>query len=236
MLAFLGLAYLLAAVPFGLVVTTLYGGDADIRTSGSGNIGATNVARVYGWGLALVVLALDAFKGFVPVLLAGAMWPDAGPWWPALVLTTVFLAHCFPIYLEFRGGKGVATAAGGLLALTPWVALSAAVVWALALRLSGRSSIAALAAVVAVVAVAAVVDPDVLPIVLLVAVGIVATHVPNIRRLVRGEEGAVIRPVRWGRASEAHPDPEALLHQGPAGTPTAPPVWAERDEPGSADG
>lgn len=233
MVAFLALAYLLAAVPFGLVITTLYGGDADIRTSGSGNIGATNVARVYGWGLAATVLGLDAAKGFLPVLVARALWPHAGLWWPAAVLTTVFLAHCFPIYLELRGGKGVATAAGGLLALTPWAALSAAAAWLVTLRLSGRSSLAALAATVTVVAAAALLDPDVLPVVLLVAVGIVGTHAPNIRRLVRGEEGTVIQPVRWRKASEALPDPEALLTQGPAGNP-APPVWdpvREGEEP-----
>jgi acyl phosphate:glycerol-3-phosphate acyltransferase len=228
MVVYVVLAYLLAAVPFGLVVTTLYGGDADIRTSGSGNIGATNVARVYGWGLAASVVALDIAKGFVPVLLARALWPDAGPWWPALVLMTAFVAHCFPVYLEFRGGKGVATAAGGLLALTPWVALAAGAVWALTLRLSGRSSIAALAGTVTVVAVAGLVDPAVLPVVLLVAAGIVATHVPNIRRLARGEEGTVVRPVRWGRASEAQVDTEALLRQGPAGGSAAP-AWKDEE-------
>jgi acyl phosphate:glycerol-3-phosphate acyltransferase len=223
------LAYLGAAIPFGVVVTTLYGGEADIRTAGSGNIGATNVARVYGWRLAGAVIALDAAKGLVPVLLARAWWPDVGLWWPAVVLATCFLAHCFPVYLEFRGGKGVATGAGGLLALSPWVTLPAAAVWVALLGLTGRSSAAALGATSAAIAIAAWLDPPMVPIVAAMAIGVVATHVPNIRRLVRGEEGTVVRPVRWVRAGHEQGDPSALLHQGPAGGPPVA-VWKEAVE------
>jgi glycerol-3-phosphate acyltransferase PlsY len=220
-----------AAIPFGVVVTTLYGGEADIRTAGSGNIGATNVARVYGWRLAGTVIALDAAKGFAPVLLARLWWPDAGLWWPAVVLATCFFAHCFPVYLEFRGGKGVATGAGGLLALSPWVTVPAAAVWVGLLGLTGRSSAAALGATSAAIAIAMWFDPPMVPVVAAMALGVIATHVPNIRRLIRGEERPVVRPVRWARAGHERSDPTALLHQGPSGGPAAP-VWKETpDDP-----
>jgi glycerol-3-phosphate acyltransferase PlsY len=226
-LAFLFLAYLLASVPFGLVVTTLYGRDVDIRATGSGNIGATNVARVYGWRLAGWVIALDVGKGFVPVLLARLLWPDVGLWWPGLVALWCFFAHCFPAYLEFRGGKGVATGAGGLLALSPWVTVPAVGVWVTVVAATGRSSVAALTSVVAVCALAWFVHPAVLPIVGLFGVGVFLTHATNIRRLVRGEESQVVRPVRWSRGPATEGlTVEQVLAQGPGGGPAAP-VWRE---------
>jgi len=222
---------LLASVPFGLVITTLYGDDADIRAVGSGNIGATNVARVYGWRLAGWVVALDVGKGFVPVLLARLMWPDTGLWWPGLVALWCFGAHCFPAYLEFRGGKGVATGAGGLLALSPWVTVPAVGVWVTMLAATGRSSVAALTSVVSVVALAWFVHPTVLPIVGLFGVGVFLTHATNIRRLVRGEEKEVVRPVRWSQAVEEASTAEQVLAQGPGGRSVAPPAWRDEGEP-----
>lgn len=219
----------MAAIPFGVVVTTLYGGEADIRTSGSGNIGGTNVARVYGWRLAGLVIALDAAKGFVPVFLARAWWPDAGLWWPTVVLATCFVGHCFPVYLEFRGGKGVATSAGGLVAISPTVALLAGALWVAVLGVTGRSSAAALAATASAVLLALWLDPPVAPVAGVIGAAVIGTHIPNLRRLVRGEEGAVVRPVRWSRASRALPDPAALLDQGPTGGPTVV-AWKARTE------
>lgn len=227
-LAFLALAYLGAAIPFGIVVTTLYGGDADIRATGSGNIGATNVVRVYGWKLGGWVVALDALKGFVPVVLARWMWPDAGLAWWGTVALWCFLAHCFPVYLEFRGGKGVATGAGGLLALAPLVTVPAVGVWVTLLAATGRSSVAALGSVLAVVGLAWWLDPPLLPVVAAFALGVVLTHLANIGRLVRGEEGEVVRPVRWKRASEATDTATQALAQGPGGA-AAPSVWKEAD-------
>lgn len=229
-LLFLVTAYLVAAIPFGVVVTTLYGGDSDIRTTGSGNIGGTNVARVYGWRLAALVILLDAAKGFVPVALARVWWPDVGLWWPAVVLAACFVGHCFPVYLEFRGGKGVATSAGGLAALSPTVTLLSAAVWVGVLGATGRSSVAALVATTSALGFAWWFDARLVPIIAAVGVGVVATHIPNLRRLVRGEEGTVVRPVRWSRASRALPDPEALLHQGPTGGPAVP-AWKILDSP-----
>lgn len=217
--------YLVASIPFGLVVTTLWGGDEDIRTTGSGNIGATNVARVHGWRLAGAVIALDVAKGFLPVLGARLLWPDAGHLLLGTVLLTAFLAHCFPVWLEFRGGKGVATGAGGLLALAPWVTMPAVAVWLTVLGVSGRSSVAALTATLSIVLFSWWVDPSVLGVVVVLALGILLTHVPNLRRLVRGEESALIRPVRWGRQAPVL-DADRVLEEGPAGQ--APPVWRER--------
>lgn len=199
------------------MVTTLYGADVDIRATGSGNIGATNVARVYGWRLGIAVIGLDAAKGFLPVLLAKLWWPGAGLWWPASVLATCFVGHCFPVYLEFRGGKGVAVSAGGLLALSPRTALPAIALWIVLLGLTGRSSIAALGATASAIGFALWLDPPIAIVTAILSLGVVATHVPNLRRLILGEERPVIPPVRWGRAGSEQRDPRALLEQGPSG-------------------
>ncbi|MEZ4321294.1 MAG: glycerol-3-phosphate 1-O-acyltransferase PlsY [Myxococcota bacterium] len=227
MVAWFVLTYLIAAIPFGLVLTTLYGGDSDIRGSGSGNIGATNVARVYGWRLAVPALLLDIAKGFFPVLGASLLWPELGLWWPAFIAFAAFLAHCFSVYLEFRGGKGVATGAGGMLALAPVPTLLAVGVWLVVLAITGKSSVGALLAAASLIGFAGWLDPQTLPVVVLLALGIGFTHVSNIRRLMRGQEGQVVRPVRWGRSASEGPDPEALLEQGPAGTPVIPALWKE---------
>lgn len=221
--ALLLLTWLGAGIPFGLVVTTLYGGDDDIRSAGSGNIGATNVARVYGWRLAGPVLALDMGKGLVPVLFARLAWPDATLLWLGLVGLAAFLGHCFSVFLELRGGKGVATGAGALLGIVPLPTLGAIACWVGLLALAGRSSVAALGSALALVAIVWVWVPAALPVVLLFALGIAATHTPNIRRLVRGEESAIVRPVRWGRADRQRA--ADLLDQPPAGDGAAPALW-----------
>ncbi len=213
----LALTYLAAAVPYGLLITLLYGGDADVREEGSGNIGTTNVARLHGWRLAVAVLLLDIGKGLLPVLAARLLWPDAGVIALAAVAITAFVGHCFPVYLAFRGGKGVATAAGAMLAIAPDATLLAMLAWGLLLAGTGRSSVASLGAVASLVAAAFWLAPAALPIGAALAVGIVATHTANVRRLVRGEEKAVITPVRWGRPRSDAPDVEALLHSPPAG-------------------
>ncbi len=211
--AYLLLTYLAAAVPFGLVVTTLYGGDEDIRRAGSGNIGATNVARVYNAEMGLRVAALDLLKGFLPVAVAVAGWPAAGVGWWGTVAVVAFVGHCYPVYLEFKGGKGVATAAGALLALVPEATLPAVGLWIVLLWVSRRSSVAALGSAVALVGITYATVPSVLPVVGTLCLGILTTHVPNIRRLIRGQENTVLRPVRWDRRAKVG----ALLSQDPAG-------------------
>lgn len=224
-LAFLFLTYVVAAVPFGLVLTTLYGGDADIREAGSGNIGATNVVRVYGWGLAAPVLALDVGKGLVPVLLAHLAFPELGTWWLGLTALVAFLGHCYPVYLAFHGGKGVATGAGAMLGVAPAPTAGAAVVWVGVLLLTGRSSLASLTATASLVGLALLLQPDAVGVAVVLALGILQSHVGNIRRLVAGDEKAILRPVRWGRgARQEAPDPAEVLALGPAGT-LAPEPW-----------
>jgi glycerol-3-phosphate acyltransferase PlsY len=114
-LVFLLLAYLLGSVPVGLVLSRLKGRDP--RTVGSGNIGATNVMRAAGKTLGIITLLGDAFKGFLPVLLA--VHYGLPPMLAAGIGFAAFVGHLFPIYLKFKGGKGVATALGVFLALSP---------------------------------------------------------------------------------------------------------------------
>ena len=156
--AFGVVAYLVGAIPFGYLVVKLKTGQ-DVRTLGSGNIGATNVARVLGTGWFIPVFILDFLKGFAPVFWA-APWVAAR--WPCKVcdslptaLAVLFglfamLGHMFPVYLRFRGGKGVATVAGLLFALNWKAALIALVVWLLTFLPSRYVSLASIAAALAV--------------------------------------------------------------------------------------
>ncbi len=177
--------YLAGSVPFGLLLARL-GGAGDIRGIGSGNIGATNVLRTGRKGLALATLLADIAKGALPTLLAFAwLGPDIAV---AVGLGTV-LGHCFPVWLRFRGGKGVATAAGVILALTPMVvpiilALFVAVVW-VTRYVSLGSCLAAVAAPVTAWLLGYG-QPAELYVAL--AVIVVGTHHANIRRLIKGEE------------------------------------------------
>jgi glycerol-3-phosphate acyltransferase PlsY len=227
-LAWLALTYLLAGVPFGLLLTTLHGGELDVRAAGSGNIGTTNVARLYGWRLALLVLAADMGKGLLPVLYAWAMRPEWGIGWLTAVAAAAFIGHCFPIYLGFHGGKGVATGAGAMLAISPLPTLTAMGVWGTTLALSGRSSVASLTATIVLVLHMTWSHPEGLIPALLLAVGVLGTHTSNIRRLLTGTEGAVVQPVRWGRAADPdRAEIEALLDAGPGGGPARPALWRE---------
>lgn len=224
LLLFFPWVYLLAATPVGLILTTLYGGAQDIRAVGSGNIGATNVARTYGWGLAAPVLILDMSKGLLPVLIARVLWGDS-LWILTLTALTAFLGHCFSLYLEFRGGKGVATAAGAVLGITPLSGLSAVAAWVIVLALTGRSSMAALCGAVVLLGVVGTYQSILLVPVGLLTLGIVYTHIANIRRLVRGEEPQIVRPVSWNNRGEKKKETAELLLHGPAGTQDAPGEW-----------
>ena len=136
------LGYLLGSIPFGLLLTRA-AGLGDVRQIGSGNIGATNVLRTGNRGLAAATLVLDAFKGAAAVLLAGYFWPG-----DAVLVAgfAAFLGHCYPVWLGFKGGKGVATMIGVLLGLAWPVGLIFCAVWlaiALAQRLSSLSALTA---------------------------------------------------------------------------------------------
>jgi len=146
------LGYLSGSVPYGLLVVRALKG-VDVRAQGSGNIGATNVGRVAGPVVGVSVLALDALKGALPVLLARALTPpDSNV--PALVGLAAFVGHVSPVWLGFRGGKGVATALGVLAVLAPWAAVAGAVTYAAVFALFRVSSVGSLLGGVAAVAAA----------------------------------------------------------------------------------
>jgi acyl phosphate:glycerol-3-phosphate acyltransferase len=116
-------AYLLGSIPFGLLLSRLFGGE-DVRKAGSGNIGATNVARIAGPLAGILTLVFDTAKGAAAVWIAARMTNDSATWM-MIAAFVVLLGHCFPVWLKFKGGKGVATALGVFLALSPLAAVSA---------------------------------------------------------------------------------------------------------------
>ena len=182
------LAYLLGSIPFGLVLTRL-AGMGDVRKIGSGNIGATNVLRTGRKDIALGTLILDGGKGAVAVLVAGAIY---GPSAAILAALGAFLGHLFPVYLGFRGGKGVATFLGIWLALAFWVGAAACLVWLIVAALFRYSSLAALIAVAATpVAALYLVDHLHMELGVFLAAFVMLKHRDNIKRLVRGEESRI---------------------------------------------
>jgi glycerol-3-phosphate acyltransferase PlsY len=185
-----GLAYLLGAVPFGLLLTRA-AGLGDIRAVGSGNIGATNVLRTGRRGLAAGTLLLDAAKGALAVQLAGLAF---GPVWMPLAAIMAVIGHCFPVWLRFRGGKGVATGLGILIALDWRLGLAGCGIWLAVFAVSRISSAGALAAFAAAPLLAAILLPPnwfIAP--LIVAALIWWRHEANIRRLLAGTEPRVGR-------------------------------------------
>ncbi|MGZ8348802.1 MAG: glycerol-3-phosphate 1-O-acyltransferase PlsY [Allosphingosinicella sp.] len=186
------IGYLLGSIPFGLVLTRI-AGLGDVRQIGSGNIGATNVLRTGRKGLAAATLLLDAAKGAAAVLLVGRLWPDMGQLL-ALAGLAAFLGHLYPVWLGFRGGKGVATLLGVVAALLWPAALIAAAVWILALLLTRYSSVGGMsAAVAAPVAAAALGGMEYVPLFAGFALLVLWKHRANIGRLLGGTEPKVGR-------------------------------------------
>jgi glycerol-3-phosphate acyltransferase PlsY len=138
-------AYLLGSIPSGFIIGTLSG--VDVRNTGSGNIGATNVARVLGKGLGLLTLFADTAKGFVPVFVAQRLaMSDLAV---ALVGVSAFLGHLYPVFLRFQGGKGVATAFGALLAIAPAAPVVLALFFGVAVLVSRIASLGSITAALA---------------------------------------------------------------------------------------
>lgn len=144
-----GAAYLIGSIPFAVIVSRAMG-LADPRTYGSGNPGATNVLRTGSRSAAALTLLGDGFKGWLAVWLALRFGPQyaIGDFGVALVAIAVVLGHMYPVFLRFRGGKGVATAAGVIIALNPWLALATAVTWVIVAVFFRYSSLASIAAAV----------------------------------------------------------------------------------------
>jgi len=182
------LAYLLGSIPFGLLLTRL-AGLGDIRNIGSGNIGATNVLRTGRKGLAALTLLLDFGKGLVAVLLGLRFGPDMGIFCGFGVL----LGHMFPVWLRFKGGKGVATAGGVLIALSWEIGLAAIVAWIVVAALFRYSSLAALAACIVAPAFTYWLTEriDGTEVIGLIPLLVILRHYGNIGRLIRGEESKI---------------------------------------------
>jgi acyl phosphate:glycerol-3-phosphate acyltransferase len=185
------IGYLLGSIPFGLLVTRA-GGAQDPRTLGSGNIGATNVLRTGRKELAALTLLLDAAKGAVAVLVVGHVWPDPAspPSLPAIVAGAfAFLGHVYPVWLKFRGGKGVATFLGVALALSWPCGLAFAAVWLLAFAVTRHSSVGGMTAAIATAVCAAVINRSDLTLTfLLLALVVLWKHRANVERLLDGTE------------------------------------------------
>ena len=188
-------AFLVGSIPFGVLFARARG--VDLQKVGSGNIGATNAARALGKGVGLLVFLCDAAKGAVPVLLAAHQFrglPDGG-WWVAAVGASAFLGHLAPPWLRFRGGKGVATAFGVFLALAPWAALGAGLVFAILYAATRTASIGSLAATTLFVPAVwlATHDPSKAALAAFMWTLIVWKHRGNIGRIRRREEHKVER-------------------------------------------
>ena len=184
------IGYLLGSIPFGLVVTRA-AGAADPRSIGSGNIGATNVLRTGRKDLAIVTLLLDAAKGAIAVLVVGHVWSDpTPPSLPAIVAgACAFLGHVYPVWLRFRGGKGVATFLGVALALSWPCGLAFAIVWLVAFAATRHSSVGGMTAAIATPVAAAVMNrSDLTLIFLLLALVVLWKHRANVERLLDGTE------------------------------------------------
>ena len=182
--------YLLGSVPFGLVVTRL-AGLGDLRQMGSGNIGTTNVLRTGRKDLAAATLVLDGGKGAAAVLIAKLWGPDMA----LLAALGSVLGHLFPVWLKFKGGKGVATTFGVLLALAWQIGVAACVTWLVVAVLFRYSSLSALVAVAAAPLYAwwLLGDLQLVELTAVLAVLVWIRHHENIRRLLKGEESKIGR-------------------------------------------
>jgi glycerol-3-phosphate acyltransferase PlsY len=184
--AMIGLAYLMGSIPTGFILGAWAG--VDVRKSGSGNVGATNVARVVGKRQGIYTLIADAAKGFLPVLIALQLGFSTTV--VAFVAVAAFLGHLFPVFLKFKGGKGVATALGVFLALAPWASLVLVLLFVLVVLVSRIVSLSSMIAAAAAPAVfwyfsysAAVIGTSAF-----LALMILVRHRSNIQRLIAGTE------------------------------------------------
>jgi glycerol-3-phosphate acyltransferase PlsY len=180
-------AYIIGSIPTGLLLSRAFGG-VDIRTKGSGNIGATNVYRTMGRTVGILTLVGDCLKGVLPVLAARAF--GCSDQTIALTGFAAFLGHIFPVFLRFRGGKGVATALGVFLAVSPFAVLCSLGIFILVLVPWRFVSLASISAAAMMPVFTAVIDRK--PVVVAMSVAIAATvivkHSSNIKRLINGTE------------------------------------------------
>ncbi|WP_438725646.1 glycerol-3-phosphate 1-O-acyltransferase PlsY [Parasphingorhabdus sp. DH2-15] len=185
------LGYFLGAIPFGIILTRMTGAG-DLRSIGSGNIGATNVLRTGRKGLAAATLLLDMLKGTMAVLLARMIWPEADINITLAAGAGAFIGHCYPVWLKFDGGKGVATLLGVCLGLDWPLGLIFALVWLGTLAISRYSSLSGImAALITPLAAYLLGLTNVALLLIACAVLLMWKHMPNIQRLIAGEEPKV---------------------------------------------
>ena len=194
-------AYLVGAIPFGLIIGKLNG--VDIRTVGSGNIGATNVTRAVGKTAGKVCFFLDFLKGALPVLAAQLIYPGVH-WLPLVCGGAAVIGHIFPVYLKFKGGKGISTAAGVALALAPYPLVCAAAIWVLSFFIWRYVSLASILAALTLPLFAGLfiflgwgtaTARSWITLGFLIAAAVVAVlrHTENIKRLVNGTESRFVK-------------------------------------------
>ena len=180
--------YLIAAIPTGIVLSRLMGGE-DVRQKGSGNIGATNVYRVAGRLAGILTLLGDTLKSFLP-LLACKSWLEPTSTQLGVACAVAIIAHCYPVYLKFKGGKGVATALGIFLVLSPQVVLGALVIFALVVGITRYISLGSILAALSAPLLILMLNypPPIFLATLFIAVLVVWRHRSNIRQLLDGTE------------------------------------------------
>jgi glycerol-3-phosphate acyltransferase PlsY len=190
-------AYLIGGIPFGLLLAKFFAG-VDVKSAGSKSIGATNVLRVVkdkdpalAKKLGIATLALDALKGVVALLIASAVGADESVLWAVAVLAV--LGHCFSPYLGFEGGKGIATGMGVMMFMLPIETTIALVVWGVMAKTVRISSVSSLTGVLALLISSFFIHPDMAhaPVVFIVFI-LFYKHIPNIIRVIKGEEKRVI--------------------------------------------
>jgi glycerol-3-phosphate acyltransferase PlsY len=194
-------SYLLGAIPTSYIVSRTFAG-IDLRQHGSGNLGATNLYRVLGWKYAVPVALFDIAKGAVPVLYFAPQVSRSELFALACGVAAI-LGHVFSVFVRFKGGKGVATAAGVMLGLTPLALSVAALVWVVVLLLTGYVSLSSIAAAAVLPPAVYLLEhpesPQLFWVVIAVALGVIVLHRRNIQRLLKGTEN------RFGRRTASTP-------------------------------
>jgi glycerol-3-phosphate acyltransferase PlsY len=180
------LSYLVGSFPTGVVISRRRYG-LDVREMGSGNIGATNVTRVFGWGAGVFVFLIDFFKGYLVLGFIVAFSPQ-NDWLHTACGLALVVGHCFSVYLKGRGGKGVATSLGCLTVVTPWAALAASIAYLLLLLITRISAVGSLGAILTVILYAALSDLSTPLRILIFGISliVVVRHYSNIKRLLHG--------------------------------------------------